>query len=87
MKDEEIKEMLFKMTRTTDGRVLHGYQDLDEAVRRYKYFKEWLKIEIPDFTEEEIVKYWRKHSQIKKVFDWSGADEFLRILEKELNGN
>jgi hypothetical protein len=83
MTDKEIKEMLFKMTRFPDGRVLHGYQDLDESVRRYKHFKEWLKEEIPDFTEEEIIKYYKKSNQLKRLFDWSSHQEFLKILEKE----
>lgn len=84
MTEEEIKEMFFKMTRTKDGRVLHGFQDLDEVVSRYKYFREWLREEIPDFTEEEIIKYYKKRSQIKRLFDWSGLQEFLEVLENEI---
>lgn len=83
MTDEDIKEMLFKMTRTTCGRVLNGYQDLDESLQRYKYFKEWLKTEIPDFSTEEIIKYYKKMYQIKRLFDFSGHGEFLTLLEKE----
>jgi hypothetical protein len=81
MTDKEIKEVFFKMTRTPDGRVLYGYQNLDEAVSRYKYFREWLKKEIPDFTEEEIIKYYKKNNQLKKLFEWSGHEEFLKVLE------
>ena len=87
MADKDIKEMLFKMTRTTCGKVLHGYQDLDNSLQRYKYFKEWLKTEIPDFTESEIVKYYFNQYQLKRLFDWSDHELFLKILEKEkING-
>ena len=83
MTDKDIKEMLFKMTRTTCGKISHGYQDLNESLQRYKDFKEWLKTEIPDFTESEIVKYYFNQYQLKRLFDWSGHELFLKILEKE----
>ena len=83
MTDQEIKQKFHNSTRTKDGKVLNGFDDLDEVLERYKYFKLWLKETCPDFTEEEIIKFHRKSSQIKNIYSWHNVSEFLSVLELE----
>lgn len=83
MTDQEIKQKFHDLTRTKDRRILHGFDNLDEVLSRYNDFKLWLKETCPDFTEEEIIKFYRKSSQIKNIYSWYGLSEFLSVLELE----
>lgn len=81
---KSLDDLIIKMGTTKDGYKLSEVGEPNEFKSRFNYFKEHLKTEIPELTEEEILKFDKYYHKFKSVFVWYGAQYFLTALEYEL---
>lgn len=81
---KSLDDLIIKMGTTKDGYKLSEVGSPSEFKLRFKHFKEHLKKEIPELTEEEILKFDKYYHKFKSVFVWHGAQYFLAALEYEL---
>lgn len=86
MKNKSIvDEILNKYT--DNGKIKYSeIGNPEDFKKRYEWYKKHLKEQLPDFTEEEIVKFHKNFHKFKDtVYAFNGFDLALEILNQELN--
>ena len=59
-------------------------KDVDKFKLRFEYFKDFLKTELPELTEEEILKFDKYFYDFQKIYEWYNIENLLTALEYEL---
>lgn len=78
-----LDDLIIKMGTTKDGQKVHGFGDPDSFKQRLSHFREYLKRELPEFSEEEILRIDLHFHKIKKIYEWYGSMDLLVALEYE----
>jgi len=84
---KSLDDLINKMGTTKDGYKINGVGEPDDFKSRFKYFKEFLKRELPEFTEEDILKFDKHFQKFRKIYEWCGAEYFLTAMEYEARNN
>jgi|GEM_PF-4549337 hypothetical protein len=84
---KSLDDLIIKMGTTKDGYKISGVGEPDDFKSRMKYFKEFLKKELPEFTEEDILKFDKHFQKFRKIYEWYGAEYFLTAMEYEARNN
>jgi hypothetical protein len=84
---KSLDDLITKMGTTKDGYKISGVGEPDDFKSRMKYFKEFLKRELPEFTEEEVLKLDKNFQKFRKIYEWYGAEYFLTAMEYEARNN
>lgn len=90
LKYENITEILNAYTTDKNG-VKRTFSEIGSSDRdyssfksRYKYFKEFIERELPEFTPQEIIKFTKYYHKFQEtVYSFSGFDMMLEVLEWE----
>ena len=84
-----ISEGAFRNLKSLDDLItkMNNTGDPDDFKLRLKHFKEFLKKELPEFSEKEILKYDRHLQKLRKIYDWKGAENFLIAIEYDAREN
>jgi hypothetical protein len=69
---------------TKDGRKINIVGDIDTFKSTLESFKEYLGKELPDFSNEEILKFDMQFHKLKKIYEWHNVHYLLAALEFEL---
>ena len=80
---KSLDDLIIKMGTTKDGYKISGVGEPDDFKSRMKYFKEFLKKELPEFTEEDILKFDKHFQKFRKIYEWYGAGYLLTAMEYE----
>lgn len=78
-----LEELVNIIGRTKDGRIISDVGEYNTFKNRFESFKEMLKQNFPDFTEEEILKFTEHSYRLNKIYEWYGAEQLLKALEYE----
>lgn len=81
---KSLDDLITKMGTTKDGYKISGVGEPDDFKSRLKYFKEFLKKELPEFSEEEILKFDKHFHKFRKIYEWYGSEYFLNAMEWEV---
>lgn len=81
---KSLDDLIIKMGTTKDGYKTNGVGEPDDFKSRMEGFKEFLKKELPEFTEEDILKFDKHFQKFRKIYEWYGAEYFLTIMEYEV---
>ena len=84
---KSIDDLIIKMGTTKDGHKISGVGAPKDFKLRMGLFKEFLKKELPEFSEEEILKIDKHFHTIRKIYDWYGAEYFLTAIEYSIRDN
>lgn len=84
---KSLDDLITKMGTTKDGHKISGVGEPEDFKSRLKYFKEFLKKELPEFTEKDILKFDKHFQKFKKIYGWHGVDYFLTAMEYEARNN
>lgn len=84
---KSLDDLIVKMGTTKDGYKISDVGEPDDFKSRMKYFKEFLKRELPEFTEEDILKFDKHFQKFRKIYEWRGAEYFLTAMEYEARNN
>jgi hypothetical protein len=84
---KSLDDLITKMGTTKDGYKISGVGEPDDFKSRMKYFKEFLKEELPEFTEEDVLKFDKHFQKFRKIYEWYGAEYFLTAMEYEARNN
>lgn len=84
---KSLDDLITKMGTTKDGCKNIGVGEPDDFKSRLRYFKEFLKKELPDFTEEDILKFDKHFQKFRKIYNWNGCEYFLVAIEYESRNN
>lgn len=84
---KSLDDLITKMGTTKDGYKNIGVGEPDDFKSRLRYFKEFLKKELPEFTEEDILKFDKHFQKFRKIYGWYGAEYFLTAMEYEVRNN
>jgi len=84
---KSLDDLITKMGTTKDGYKNIGVGEPDDFKSRLSYFKEFLKKELPEFTEEDILKFDKHFQKFRKIYGWHGAEYFLIAMEYEARNN
>lgn len=84
---KSLDDLITKMGTTKDGYKIIGVGEPDDFKSRLKYFKEFLKKELPEFTEEDILKFDKHFQKFRKIYEWYGVEYFLTAMEYEVRNN
>ena len=84
---KSLDDLITKMGTTKDGYKISGVGEPDDFKSRMKYFKEFLKMELPEFTEEDVLKFDKHFQKFRKIYEWYGAEYFLTAMEYEARNN
>jgi hypothetical protein len=84
---KSLDDLITKMGTTKDGYKISGVGEPDDFKSRLKYFKEFLKKELPEFSEEEVLKFDKHFQKFRKIYEWYGAEYFLNAMEYEVRNN
>jgi len=84
---KSLDDLITKMGTTKDGYKISGVGEPDGFKSRLKSFKEFLKKELPEFTEEDILKFDKHFQKFRKIYEWDGAGYFLNAMEYEARNN
>ena len=83
MKEQIIDQILNKLT--DNGNI--KYADIGEHEdfkKRYIWYKDYLKEKLPDFTEEDIIKFHKNFHKFKDiVYAFNGFGVALTLMEEE----
>lgn len=80
---KSLDNLITKISTTRNGLKNISVGDPDDFKSRFKHFKEFLKEELPEFTEEDILKFDKHFPKFKKIYEWYGAEYFLTAMEYE----
>jgi hypothetical protein len=79
-----LEDLVNLMAYSEDGRMYADVGDPKQFIYRYQMFKERLKKELPEFTNEEILKFDEYFHKFKDtVYVMGGYDRMLTCLEYE----
>ncbi len=85
-----LEDLVEAMVTTKEG-VRLNYADIGETksfISRYKYFKDWLKEEIPNIPLEQILFIMDNQRKVTDaITNWYGYDRLLTVLEFEQRKN
>lgn len=84
---KSLDDLITKMGTTKDGYKISGVGEPDDFKARFKYFKEFLKKELPEFSVEDILKFDKHFQKFRKIYEWYGAEYFLNAMEYEARTN
>ena len=84
---KSLDDLIIKMGTTKDGYKISGVGEPDDFKSRMKYFKEFLKKELPEFTEEDILNFDKHFHKFRKIYEWYGAEYLLTAMEYEARNN
>lgn len=84
---KSLDDLITKMGTTKDGYKISGVGEPDDFKLRMNSFKEFLKMELPEFTEEEILKFDKHFHKFRKIYEWYGAEYLLTAMEYEARNN
>ena len=84
---KSLDDLITKMGTTKDGYKISGVGEPDDFKSRLKYFKEFLKKDLPEFSEEEVLKFDKHFQKFRKIYEWYGAEYFLNAIEYEVRNN
>jgi hypothetical protein len=84
---KSLDDLITKMGTTTDGYKISDVGEPDVFKSRMAHFKEFLRRELPEFTEEEILKFDKYFQKFRKIYDWYSAEYFLTAMEYEVRNN
>ena len=80
---KSLDDLITKMGTTNDGYKISGVGEHDNFNSRLKYFKEFLKRELPEFSEVEVLKFDKHFQKFKKIYEWYGSEYLLTAMEYE----
>ncbi len=84
---KSLDDLIIKMGTTTEGLKLSDVGEPNDFKFRFKYFKEFLKEELPDLSNEEILKFDKYFYAFKQIYEWHGAHYFLTAIEYEVRND
>ena len=84
---KSLDDLIIKMGTTKDGYKISGVGEPNDFKSRLVYFKEYLKKELPEFTEEDILKFDKHFQKFRNIYEWYGAEYFLTAMEYEVRNN
>ena len=84
---KSLDDLITKMSTTKDGYEICCIGEPDDFKLRFRYFKEFLKKEIPELTEKEILKFDKHFQKFKRIYEWYGVEYFLTAMEYEVRNN
>lgn len=84
---KSLDDLITQMGTNKDGCKNIGVGEPDDFKSRLRYFKEFLKKELPEFTEEDILKFDKHFQKFRKIYEWYGAEYFLTAMEYEARNN
>lgn len=84
---KSLDDLITKMGTTKDGYKISGVGELDDFKSRMKYFKEFLKKELPEFSDEDILKFDKHFQKFRKIYEWYSVEYFLTAMEYEVRNN
>ena len=84
---KSLDDLITKMGTTKDGYKISGVGEPDYFKLQLKYFKDFLKRELPEFTKEDILKFDKHFQKFVKIYEWYGAEYFLTAMEYEARNN
>lgn len=85
---KSLDDLITKMGTTKEGFKIKEVGDPDDFKRRFKYFKEFLKKELPELSEEDILKFDNHFHKFRKIYEeWKGVDYFLTAMEYEVRAS
>lgn len=53
---------------------------IDGVKERLKYFREAIKRDLPELTEEEVLKFHRNFYAFQKLFGWKESEDFFFLM-------
>lgn len=90
LKYNSIEELLDAMTTEKSTGIRRVYADIgsdkngySDFKSRFESFKEAIKIDLPELTKDEIIKFNKHYNSFRKIYGWYGFDILLRVLEWE----
>ena len=81
---KSLDDLIVLMGTTKDGYKISGVGEPHEFKSRLDWFKEYLKIELPEFSEEELLKFDKYFYKLRKMYEWHDLHHFLSAIEYEL---
>lgn len=84
---QSLDDLITKMGTTKDGYKISGVGEVDDFKSRMVSFKDFLKKELPEFTEEEILKFDKYFQKFRKIYEWHSVEYFLTAMEYEIKNN
>jgi hypothetical protein len=78
---KNFDELIIKMGETPSGQKISEVVDTEEFKRRLNAFRSFLKEELSDFSEEEILKNYKSLEEFKKMMEWSGHHYLMAVIE------
>lgn len=84
---KSLDDLITKMGTTKDGCKNISVGEPYDFKSRLRYFKEFLKKELPEFTEKDILKFDKHFQKFRKIYEWNGAEYFLTAMEYEVRNN
>lgn len=80
---ESLDDLITKMGTTKDGFKISGVDEPHIFKQRLESFREFLKTEFPEFTEEDILTFSNLFQKFKKIYEWHGVEYLLAAMEYE----
>lgn len=80
---ESLDDLITKMGTTKDGFKISGVDEPHIFKQRLESFREFLKTEFPEFTEEDILMFDKYFHKFKMIYEWTSAQYFLAAMEYE----
>lgn len=84
---KSLDDLITKM-RTKKGEYkINDVGEPDDFKTRLIHFKGFLKKELPEFSNEDILKFDKHFQKFRKIYEWRGAEYFLTAIEYEIRNN
>ena len=84
---KSLDDLINKMGTTKEGFKISDVGEPADFKLRFNSFKEFLKKELPEFSEEDILKFDNYFHKFRNIYSWNGADYFLTAMEYEVRNS
>lgn len=81
---KSLDDLIIKMRTTKNGNIVSSIEEPNIFKSRLKHFKQFLKKELPEFSEQEILKFDKYFYKLKKIYEWRDIEYFLAVIEYEI---
>lgn len=78
---KSLDDLINIMGTTVNGNRIIDVGEPEEFKSRLKLFREFIQNELPEFTEEEILKYDKYYHNLNKIYEWVGSYYLLTAIE------
>ena len=82
---KNIDEFIDRMCSDKDGKRLNLSEigTNEEFKSRFESFKEFIKDDLPNFNEQEVIKFYKHYNEFSKLYQWFGHHSLIKLLEFE----